>query len=99
MSICQKNGETYTLGSAQTAEPNTCGSCAFFLRRTHASAYDNGGDCRLVPPPQFAAKWDLPSKRSEDDEYYPSYTEDTSTCDLYRSSGSGYTKQINWRAP
>lgn len=98
MPVHQKSGQTYVLGTAQNAEPGRCGSCAFFSRRTDRER-DSGGDCRFQPPPQFAMRWHLPSKKVEEDECYPSYTNDTDTCDLYRSSGSRYVKQINWSVP
>lgn len=66
-----------------TAEPRTCGSCVHLERREPWNG-DYGGYCSIILPPQFAKKqWDSESRPVE-------WMQDTSRCDLYKSTGKAY---------
>jgi hypothetical protein len=83
-----------TLPVDATVEPDTCGSCKFFRRKSDNPYYVAEGWCVIeLPPPKerFAPK---PYVEGNGDEYRaPNITKDTSRCDLQRPDGKSYIVQ------
>lgn len=82
--------ETIELWDSETAEPMTCGTCAYYRRRENRDGY---GYCMFKFPPQAALR------TSKDPETETNTVTDQYGCDLYRSSGQQYAKVQRWRAP
>lgn len=83
---------TTTLPIGASAEPNTCGSCAFFDRLLDSFPSGRDGRCKFKFPPHVATKYDVPGKTPENSYEYER-TIDTSRCDLYRADGRRYITQ------
>ena len=78
-----------TLPVGAHAEPNTCGSCKYFWRRTDYN--QNNGECQIELPPMLRA---AVNRIPYDDESGSArYTDDNRRCDLYRSDGVTYIVQ------
>jgi hypothetical protein len=71
------------LGTGQTAEPKTCGSCHFFGRSSIEDPYNHGGYCKMELPPQY-------QHRIQGEGEPTSWINDTGSCDLWRSSGKTF---------
>lgn len=75
-----------------SAEPDTCGSCKFFVR--DADLWPVGrGRCKFKMPPGVATKYDIPQDREAENSYQYDRTLDTERCDLQRPDGRVYIVQ------
>jgi hypothetical protein len=84
-----------TLAVGCSAEPNTCGSCKFFVRdRDYDSA---NGKCEIKLPKKIAMQWDIRGvdPKQKDLEYTGNEDQikDTDRCDLQRPDGKTYIVQ------
>ncbi len=78
-----------TLPIGSTAEPETCGSCKYFRRRSDGDAY---GYCNIKMPPQkqyFADK----VFKNDDEIEAANFTRDSNSCDLWKWDGKQYIVQ------
>lgn len=74
-----------------SAEPNTCGSCRFFGRRTEKySAY--AGVCNIELPPMIATKYYVGKESIENSDQFIR-TRDRSRCDFQSPDGKVYIVQ------
>lgn len=81
-----------TLPVGATAEPDTCGSCKFFVRIDDLRPVGEGR-CNIKLPPMMATKYELPTKDGWENSYQFDLKHDVSRCDLQRPDGKVYIVQ------
>jgi hypothetical protein len=83
------------LGSS--AEPDTCGSCRFFVRRGDNEYTSKHGFCNIKLPAKMVEQGTIRSMdpKDKDREYTGNEDQikDTDRCDLYKFSGKVYVVQ------
>jgi hypothetical protein len=86
-----------TLRVGASAEPDTCGSCKFFERKSDGEWDSMRGFCRIKLPAKIADQWAIRAidPKMKDQEYTGNEDQikDTDRCDLYRFSGQVYIVQ------
>lgn len=86
-----------TLGVGASAEPDTCGSCKFFDRKTDNPYYSAYGQCRFTFPAKIATAWNIrdidPKQRDREYTGNEDQIKDTDRCDLHRHDGKIYIVQ------
>jgi hypothetical protein len=78
-----------TLPVGATAEPDTCGSCRFFVRMGDLRPIGQGR-CNITLPPVLATKYDF---RTSENSYQFDLITDDKRCDLQRPDGKIYIVQ------
>lgn len=81
----------FVLGENQSAEPNTCGSCRFFLRKENDLGWT--GTCTINLPP-WAMTMLTPVEAGNSPERSHA---DNRYCDLYQKSPYTFVKTIKWK--
>lgn len=81
----------FTLPLGASAEPDTCGSCKFFVRLDDLRPVSQGR-CNIKLPPMLATKYET-SKEGWENSYQFDLKQDTERCDLQRPDGKIYIVQ------
>lgn len=84
----KQDKQEITLPVGATAEPDTCGSCKFFVRLDDLRPV-NQGRCNIKLPPMLATKYET-TKGDVENSYQFDLKQDASRCDLYRPDGNAY---------
>lgn len=85
-------GREITLPVGASAEPDTCGSCKFFVRLGDLRPAGQGR-CKFKMPPGVATRHDIAKDGEVENSYQFDRVEDTDRCDLQRPGGKVYIVQ------
>lgn len=81
-----------TLPVGASAEPDTCGSCKFFVRMDDLRPISQGR-CNIKLPPMVATQYDIPREKGWENSYQFDMKQDSERCDLQRPDGKVYIVQ------
>lgn len=81
-----------TLPLGASAEPDTCGSCKFFIRDADIWPVSSGR-CNFKMPPGVATRYDIAKDGEPENSYQYDRKVDIERCDLQRPDGNIYIVQ------